>query len=152
LTPWTVPFQSLSASTERRWGSRIWKIGLPERSPIVSSEKLAPCSVLYRASAAAIFIGWRVSICLPWLSPKIIVATIATDPTASATLAEVAKRSRGSRLLRRSFNKCQALTPSTSMVEVTKAAKKTCRKALMSTLLVITAQKFVITALLPTIL
>ena len=44
--PWTAPSQLLSASTESMWGSRIWKIGLPERSPMVSSEKLAPFWVL----------------------------------------------------------------------------------------------------------
>ena len=104
------------------------------------------------ASAAAIFMGcWR-SMILAWLSPKNIVATMATAPTTRASWAEVAKTGRGAQPARRSFNRCQPLTPKMSIVEVTSAENRTCRNEPISVLLVITAQKLVITARLPTTL
>jgi len=86
------------------------------------------------------------------LSPKNIVATIATEPTTRASLAEAANTGWGASMARRSFRRCQALTPKMSRAEVTRAENRTCRKEPTSVLLVMTAQKFVMIALLPTTL
>jgi len=40
--PSTRPFQDSVAIRLSRCGIRIWKIGWPDRLPMVSSEKLAP--------------------------------------------------------------------------------------------------------------
>ena len=43
--PSTLPFQDSVAIRLSRCGIRIWKIGWPDRLPMVSSEKLAPFCV-----------------------------------------------------------------------------------------------------------
>ena len=43
--PSTWPFQDRVAIRLSRCGTRIWKMGWPDRFPIVSSEKLAPAWV-----------------------------------------------------------------------------------------------------------
>ena len=104
------------------------------------------------ASAAAIFIGCCFSMRRAWLSPKNIVATMAIEPMTIASWADVAKTGCGEMPSRRSLRRCHALTPSTSIVVVITAAETTWRKELMSVLLVMTAQKLVITARLPSTL
>ena len=84
-----------------------------------------------------------------WLSPKNIVATMATAPTMRASLADAEKTGWGEPPERRLLSRCQALTPSISMAAVTRAAVNTWRKELIRVTLVMTAQKLVMTARLP---
>ena len=149
--PWTEPSQLLSASTDRAWGTRIWKIGSPDRLPIgeerearavlrvVDAPRRRPSS-----SAAASPSGG------PGCRRRTWWPRTATTPTMRASLAEAAKTGWGPGTgLLVDRRRCQALMPSISMAAVTRAAVNTWRNELIRVELVMTAQKLVMIARLP---
>ena len=142
--PVTLPFQDKVAIRLSRCGIRIWKIGWPDRFPMVSSEKLAPFWVRYTASAAAIFIGCCVSISRAWMSPVTIVRNVKTSATPAASLAARANTSGCCPL-----SICQADTPSMKNAPVTKAANTVWENSAQSVEFLSTAQKLVSSALCP---
>ena len=111
------------------------------RSPIVSREKLAPSVVLYKASAAAIFMGCWVSIWRACVSPMKQVPSAESSVTTMAILATVMKVS-----FCWSRRMCHAAMASMKTAPVRRAAKSTWKYAPKNVELVMTAQKSVITA------
>src|SRR5579875_1453200 len=143
--PCTVPLQDRSARGDSRWGTRTWKLGFWLRSPMVSREKLAPLAVRYRASAAAIFMGWYTSMSLACKSPETATSRVLTKLKAAARRDERQKAPRSSALAPAWWAR-QALVPSTRRPAVAKAAKMVWANEPHSSGLARTAQKSVSTA------
>jgi hypothetical protein len=122
VSPTTLPFQWLVASSESRCGiARIW-VGvwslLPP--PIWISENEHGWHVVHCASAAAIFIGWYVPSITPSSSPTSRVSRVAGTSTIRASLAERVKTPASP-----PCRSCQAETASITAEPVTSAASTT---------------------------
>ena len=118
---------------------------LPSSEPIVNSENgaLLP-TVLYRASAEAIFIGWTSVMTLPWRSPETMTPTAATRVTHAPT--RVARRYMWALLPTSGLRRCHRPTAMTRAPPTMYAPVNVCGNVTSWTLLVSTAKKSVISA------
>ena len=127
FTPCTVPSHESVASRESRCGiliSRLVLPGLAEKSPVANRLSAAGPSVSNSASAAATFIGWRVTRSRMSASPKKKAATRPTQSRVSES-----RRPEPNCAPSPPLRNCQAQTASATSAPVINAAESTCEKA-----------------------
>src|SRR5262249_53383089 len=137
VSPTTLPFQVLVASSDSRCGIAmicvgVWSLFPP---PIWNSENEHGWQVVHCASAAAIFIGWYFASITPSSSPTSMVNKIAGTRTTTESRAVLRNTS-----LSRPRRSCHADTASITPAPVTSEASKTLEYPQTNTGLVNSAQ------------